>query len=236
MRNYFTLDGVDSRSLGVYISGSGTYNSPAMAYNAIPVPGRSGDLLGLERRMENVELTYPAFVAGGNFGAKMEALRAFLLSRNGYTRLVDSYHPGEYRMAFFPGPLQADVTPVLDAGAFDLTFVCKPQRWLLSGETITTLTANGSITNPTRFASRPLLRVYGSGRLIVGSVAVDISTTDPSIYIDCDIMDAYYNGANRNANISLSDNDFPVLRSGNTGFILGSGITRVDITPRWYTV
>lgn len=236
MRNYFTLDGVDSRSLGVYISGSGTYNSPARSYNAIAVPGRSGDLLGLERRMENVELTYPAFVCGSGFSAKMEGLRAFLLSRRGYTRLVDSYHPEEYRLAFFPGPLEAEVTQVHDAGAFDLTFLCKPQRWLLSGETITTLTANGSITNPTRFDSRPLLRVYGSGRLIVGSVAVEITTTDAYTDIDSDIMDASFQGANRNGNIRLSGNDFPVLHSGNTGIQLGTGITRVDITPRWFTV
>lgn len=236
MRNYLMIDGVDSRDMGLYISGTGTYNSPAIAYTAQSIPGRSGDLLGLEWRMENVELTYPAFVFGADFSGKMEALRAFLLSREGYFRLADTYHPEEFRQAYFPGPLQADVTPVRDAGGFDLTFICKPQRWLLSGEQVTTLTEDGRISNPTNFNSRPLLRVYGSGQLGVGSSIVTVTTSDPYTDIDCDIMDASYQGANRNGNITLSGNDFPVLRSGNTGLTLGEGITRVDITPRWFTV
>ena len=44
MRNYFTLDGVDSRDFGVYISGQGTFNASGRGYNIIPVPGRNGEL------------------------------------------------------------------------------------------------------------------------------------------------------------------------------------------------
>ena len=236
MRNTFTLDGVNSSSLGVYISGYGTYNSPAKVYDLRTVPGRNGALVGLERRMENVDLTYHAFICR-DFAANLEALRAFLLSREGYVRLYDSYHPGEFRMALFQGPLDVDVAAAYDAGQFDLVFNCKPQRYLTSGESVTTLTASsGSITNPTRFPSRPLLRVYGSGKVTIGSTAITISTTDPYTDIDCDAMDASYNGANRNGSISLNTNDFPALESGANGITLANGVTKVEVTPRWYTV
>jgi len=236
MRNYFTLDGVDSRSMGVYISGTGTFNSPARTLDFRVIPGRNGALVGLERRLENVELTYPAFICR-NFDANLGALRAFLLSRTGYVRLTDSYHPEEYRMAIFSGPLEVAPTPIMDAGQFDLTFHCKPQRFLLDGETPVEFTAGGTITNPTLFDAQPLIRVFGAGRLGIGSALITIADSGSEYTdIDCDAMDCFYGVAPRNSYVTFSGNDFPVLHSGNNGVELGSGIDKVIITPRWWSV
>lgn len=140
MRNYFTLDGVDSRDFGVYISGQGTFSASARSYELLSVPGRNGDLIGTEKRFENGELTYPAFIYA-NFKQNIADFRAFINSLFGYHRLVDSYHPNEYRMVFFQGGFDPDVTAKNDAASFDITFNAKPQRFLLSGEQVTTLTA-----------------------------------------------------------------------------------------------
>lgn len=235
MRNYFTLDGVDSRDFGVYISGQGTFSAPARSYELLPVPGRNGDLVGTEKRFENGELTYPAFIYA-NFKQNIADFRAFLNSLFGYHRLVDSYHPNEYRMVFFQGEFDPDVTAKNDAASFDITFNCKPQRFLLSGEQATTLTADGTITNPTRFNSQPLLRVYGAGDLGINGDTITISQADVYTDIDCEMMDAYKGTENRNQYITLTNYNFPVLVPGENGIALGTGITRVEITPRWWTV
>ena len=133
MRNYFTFGEFDSRDFGIYISGSGTYNSPKRVYNTYTVPGRNGDLIGKSDRLENVSLAYPAF-SYANFEKNIAALRSALLSTKGYVRLWDSYHPDEYRMAYFAGPLTVKARDQLDAGEYDLKFDCKPQRFLISGE------------------------------------------------------------------------------------------------------
>lgn len=143
MRNYFIFDGKDSRDFGVYISGQGTFKAPARSYDAIQIPGRNGALLGIGSRLENVELTYPAFIYS-NFKTNLAALRAYLLSHAGYFKLSDSYHPDEYRMAYFTGPLEPDVTSANNAGEFNITFVCKPQRFLNSGDTVTSFTPGGA--------------------------------------------------------------------------------------------
>lgn len=135
MRNYFTFDGVDSRSFGVYISGQGTFKAPARSYDALEIPGRNGALLGIDSRLGNVELTYPAFIYS-NFAENIAAFRAFLLSHKGYFKLKDSYHPDEFRLAYYPGPFEPDVTSANNAGSFDITFICKPQRYLESGEEV----------------------------------------------------------------------------------------------------
>ena len=233
MRNYFTFAGADSRDFGVYISGSGTFSAPARAYEARVIPGRNGDLLGDEKRLENTELTYPAFMYA-NFRENLQAFRSFLLSQVGYKRLTDSYHPEEYRMACFTGPLDPEVINNNRAGSFDVVFNCKPQRFLLSGEQTTVFTANGSISNPTLFDAQPLIRVYGTGRVGIGDNAITIASNPlPYIDIDCAMMDAFNGATNCNKYISIQNNDFPVLSSGTNGITL-SGVSKVEITPRWW--
>lgn len=134
MRNYLTIAGKDSRDFGVYISGQGTFSAPEKAYEFYSVPGRNGAILGNENRLENIEVSYECFIYT-NFDQNIAEFRTFLLSLNGYQRLTDSYHSDEFRMAVYVGPFEPEVTAKNDAGAFTLTFNCKPQRWLVSGET-----------------------------------------------------------------------------------------------------
>lgn len=235
MRNYFTLDGVDSRTLGVYISGQGTFSASARPYEAQPIPGRNGDILTGGKRLENGVLTYPAFIVR-DFDANIRELRNFLLSRVGYVRLVDTYHPDEFRMVYYEGPFEPDVTERNNAANFDLEFFCKPQRFLLSGETAASFTGAGTITNPTRFPSQPLIRVYGTGTVGIGSTTITITAANTYTDIDCALMAAYKGTTNRNAYVQLNTLDYPVLPPGNTGVALGSGISRVEITPRWWRV
>lgn len=237
MRNYFTLDGVDSRDFGVYISGQGVFNAPPRAVEFLSVPGRDGDLIGMETRLENADLVYKDAFIYRAFQANIAALRAFLLESAGYRRLIDSYHPEEYRMAAYIGPLDVKPSGRLNAGKFDLTFRVMPQRYLLSGEEAQTFTASGSIVNPTRFVSRPLIRVYGSGVLGVGDMSVTVINNTGN-YIDIDSASgiASRGAVNMNSSITTSGFDLPTLGAGEIGIALGAGIDRVEITPRWWTV
>ena len=134
MRNYFILNGVDSRDYGVYISGQGTFSAPQKAYTFYNVPGRNGAILGDEHRLENIEVSYEAFIYS-DFDKNIADFRSFLLSLDGYQKLTDSYHPDEYRYAVYQGPFEPTVERTNDVGSFIITFSCKPQRYLLSGDT-----------------------------------------------------------------------------------------------------
>lgn len=233
MRNYFTLNGVDSRDFGVYISGQGTFSAPRRDYNMVPIPGRNGDIVGIEKRFENLELTYPAFIYT-NFKQNIREFRNFLLSLVGYQTLSDTYHPEEFRMALYEGEFAPDVEPKNNAGQFDIVFNCKPQRYLQTGETVTTLTASGSITNPTRFDSQPLLRVYGTGQLGINGDTLTITNADGYTDIDCEMMDCHKGLINCNLFVEFTSYKFPVFTPGVNNISLGEGITQVDITPRWW--
>jgi len=237
MRNYFTLGGVDSRDYGVYISGGGVYNAPERAIDFIAVPGRDGDLIGMSNRLENGTLTYSNAFIYANFQTQITAFKALLLQTNAYRRLIDSYNPDEYRLAVFAGELKVNPTTKLDAGEFDIIFNVMPQRFLLSGDQVTELTVTGTITNPTVFPSKPLMRVYGNGVLGVGADSITIiNNTNNYIDINCQSGLAYRGATNMNSSITLSGFDFPALVGGVNNIALGTGITKVEITPRWWRV
>ena len=232
MRNWLTFDGVSTKDFGVYINGAQTYDAPARSREVISVPGRNGDLIIDNGRYENTEVTYHAFIYR-DFEVNVEGLRNLLLSRTSYKRLEDTYHPQEFRLGIYNGNFSADVVEWLEAGEFDLTFNCKPQRFLKSGEEVVTFTSGGSLLNETMQTAKPLLRVYGTGTFSIGSATMTISSANVYTDIDCDLMDAFKGTTNCNGNISGT---FAALAPGDNAVTLGSGITKIEITPRWWVL
>lgn len=232
---YFTFDGVKSSDYGVWINGGGTYNAPARRYKEYTVPGRNGSLTIDEGAFEEIDHTYEAFIKDA-FSTNIEDFRNQLMARSGYVRLTDSYHTDEFYRAKYMRGLDVDVAPGGVAGKFDLKFSRDPRRFLVSGETAATVASGGSVTNPTLYASRPLIRVIGYGSLLVGSDTVTIANGFPYIDIDCDTQDCYYGTENANQLVTFQNNDFPTLSPGSTRISYTSTITSVRITPRWYRI
>ena len=172
-----TFDGEDSRNYGIYITGNAVYNAPERDVEMIEIPGRNGAFALDNGRFQNIEVTYPAGIFADNesdFADGISAFRNFLCSRKGYVRLTDEYNPDEYRLAVYKSGLE--VSPAqLKAGEFDITFECKPQRFLLSGENEITVESGDTIDNPTLFESNPLLISEGLGAINVGDSKVTIN-------------------------------------------------------------
>lgn len=172
-----SFDNVSSRTYGVYITGEAVYNAPERDVEMISIPGRNGQFALDKGRFENIEVTYPAGIFAdneANFAEAISDFRNFLCSRNGYVRLQDEYNPNEYRMAVYKSGLE--VSPaLLKAGEFEITFDCKPQRYLTSGETAVTVANNGTLTNPTLFESSPLFEVVGYGNINFSEQTVTIN-------------------------------------------------------------
>lgn len=229
--NTLTFNNVNSKTYGVYISGTGVFDAPARDREYIQVPGRNGDIIIDHGRYQNIEVIYPAFIVR-NFASNIRTWCNKLLEPIDYVRLEDTYHPDEFRLAVLSQGMQVDPVAWLAAGSFDLVFNCRPERFLKSGETATTFTASGSISNPTDMPAKPLIRVYGSGSFTVNGTTITVaSNTLGYIDIDCDLQEAFCGSVNANQYISASE--FPVLDSGANSVAL-NGVTKVEITPRWW--
>jgi phage-related protein len=231
--NTITFGGFDSADYNVYVGGSGAFKRPARDVKIISVPGRNGDIVRDNGRFQNVEITYTALLPQ-TFPEDYDEYIAAISSLRGYQRLEDTEDADHYRKALYVKEAAPKATRTHKGGKWKIAFNCMPQRWLKSGETKTTLTASGSITNPTLYEAKPLIRVYGYGTLGVGSVTMTIAQSGLTyIDIDCESMNAMSGGTNANQYVSQT---FPVLKPGANAIAMSGSITKIEITPRWWTI
>ena len=186
----FTFDGESSADYGVYITGEGVFNAPERAVEMVDIPGRNGSYALDQGRFGNIEVTYTAGMVDDSetdFADRLADVRNWLCSKKGYVRLEDDYNPDEYRMAVYSSGISVEHAD-LRTGEFEISFDCKPQRWLTSGETATAVANNGTLTNPTRFDAEPLLEVKGYGGIEFNGYEIDVENV---VLGRIDIADGY---------------------------------------------
>lgn len=196
------------------------------------VDGRSGDLHYYYGDLHNVTQTYLCVMKNtDDFRTQFSGFCEWIYQQKGYNKLEDDLFPDKYRMAAVVSQPEIAKTH----NTFTISFSCKPQRYLRTGDEKRTFTAEGKIYNPTLFDSLPLVRVYGTGELKIADETITITDNNGYTDIDCDLQDAYHETENRNGNIKLSSGEFFKLHSGYNGIVPASGMT-VELTPRWYTL
>lgn len=238
-RRTFTYDGQNSADYGLYIAGDSVYDAPTRDMDMITIPGRNGQLSIDQGRFENITVTYPAFIwadTQAEFRQKLRAIRNWLTSKHSYYKLSDNYNPESYRLGIYKSGLEVEPVFYNRAGRFELSFDCKPQRFLLSGDEQTVIGENPYIlVNPTPFESLPVFEVEGSGTLTVNNSSMTIANNGTTV-IDSEMMEAYEeeNGAIVSRN-DLVSGEFPTLKEGNNS-IDTVGLTSVKVKPRWWEV
>ena len=95
--------------------------------------------------------------------------------------------------------------------------------------------------NPTEFDAKPLIKVTGTGTLGIGEYILTITgTVTQTLYIDCETMEIYTlegtvpTGAS--SLVSINKTDFPVLKPGHNGVSVGTGLSALTITPKWWKI
>lgn len=235
--NSLTFDGENSLNYGVYITGEAVYDAPERVIEMVSIPNRNGALAIDQGRFENISVSYPAGAFAdtqADFAEKIRTFRNMLASRYSYVRLEDTYHTDEFRLALYKNGLNISPVQMSRAGEFDIVFDCKPQRFLKSGETVITFTSNSSLTNPTEFEAKPLITITGTGNVTINGVTITL--TESPTTIDCETMEAYNGSTSRNGSITLNPNRFPVLSAGVNTITKTSGISKIQIKPRWWRI
>lgn len=127
------FNGVDlGKECDMFVLGKGVFGAPSRDVTQIHVPGRNGDILIDNGGWNNVDVTYSSCCILSNFRENAAKLRGYLMANPGYHELTDPYNPDEVRYAEFRGPFTPEAFTARgnNAGMFDLTFNCKPQRFL----------------------------------------------------------------------------------------------------------
>lgn len=236
MRNVLTYGDIKSSDYDIYVLNVDDENSTERDIETVSVPGRNGDLHFDNGRYSNITRKYQCY-ARGNAGEKVPAYIASLMSVLGYQRIEDSMHPDYYKVGEILGNISPRFSTFKTGSRFDLEFDCKPQKWMKSGEKETTITSSAKLYNPTLFDAKPLMYITGSGNLGINSDTIAIAAHDGVMVLDFELGDAYSQSSHANYNqyVTLTGNDFPVLRSGDNNIVAG-GSLNLTVIPRWWTL
>lgn len=133
--NHFIVDSkLSSLDYGIVVSCDNGFSAPERDVEYVSVPGRNGDLIIDNGKWNNVKVTYNDCLIEDNFPEKFADFRSKLTRMKGYKRLEDTFDPDVYRMANIEDIEINTLGTRYHSGVFDITFNCKPQRFLKSGD------------------------------------------------------------------------------------------------------
>ena len=238
MADTITWGGTVSNTLGIVVERPKALGRPRRKMKTYDIPG-GNSFVEMEDAWEDYTQTYEIWAGDDSYGdaADFFADITTWLFKDGFNELEDSEEPLVYREAYFAGPL--DVANLWTMyGRAKINFICHPQRYLKTGKTAITKSSSGtSITNPTAYASRPTVKVTGSGTgtFTIGGTTVSLSGIQSGMIVDSKTM-TVTDGLGANLNSKMALGNFPSIPSGTSTVSFTGGITKLEITPHWYYI
>ena len=236
---YFTYNGRSSADFGLHIETKDVFSAPEYDAEFISIPGRSGDIINPNRRFANIKVTYTVFLARKNIATLASVLRdikgSLYSEPDRYHEITDSYDAEYFRYGVISGNL--DIEEQLNkVGSFTVTFNCKPFKYSYEGQqTIAADGANLSVTNPYAFASKPYIRLSGSGTVALliqpQGWGMMISDLDEYIEIDSELMNCFKDTVLKND--TVKGTEFPIFKPGACTINCTGDVTRIEVIPRW---
>lgn len=210
---------------------------PARKMTVVQVAGTNREIVDMQDAWESYDQPYTLWVGDGTEDCIQATLDevARKLYKTGWQVLLDDYEPDYYRMAYYQGPFDVE-NRYTRLGKFDISFRCRPERYLAEGNGPVVVASGGKITNPTTFKAKPLINIEGegSGTLTIAGQTMSFTGLVDYLNIDCDTMNVYrLSSENKN---SLMTGSFPVLFSGDNNVSYTGGLTKVTITPRFWVI
>lgn len=252
----FYIDGVDARNFGIYLQKPIEFSEAVPVVERQSIPGRNGDLIFETGSYENRTGTASCFCLQKDVEKAISAAGRFLMSKHGYRRLETSDDPDHFWLARVENSPQI-AHRMRTLAPFEITFDCKPQRFLKSGEEMRTFYpqegtdglfgVKHTIYNQFGFPALPLVSIYlednEADTRIFAFQTKNIETNEQKrvigtiessvVHLDCDTHNAYNELGNQNKNIITYE--FPYLGCGKNEFdAFGLNIGKVEITPRWW--
>ncbi len=118
------------------------------------------------------------------------------------------------------------------SGVFSVEFIAEPYEYEKTSTTAYT-TKPISLNNKTTTTALPIIKVTGTGTVVlsVNGVGITLTGLTSSIVLDSELQEAY-TGLTTNMNSNMNGN-FPVLKIGNNTITWSGTVTKVEIDPKW---
>ena len=226
--NAFILNNtINSRSaLGLRITDPPTIPPSKRIVDSIEVDGREGTLTIL-KGWEDITFHMKAALMGANLQSRFRDILPQILA-------AKTIHFSSDTGVFYNiKHIQASVLErkLSSLYEFSLSFTCAPFRYIRNVAMIAR-TASGTVSNPGSVYSLPRITVFGTGSrtLTINGKPIVLNILSGNLVLDSELRTCHFGNVAQNNRMT---GDFPVLNPGNNTITLGTGITRVEIEPRW---
>lgn len=222
------INNQNTKNLGFALVGRPSIASAVKRYESTEVEGRDGALtrfLGYEDLKFTLNFN---ILFQNDIKQKLREIKGLLSVAKTLT-FDDSPN-------FFYKVKQAQIsdteTIIKSSGVFSVEFVCEPYEYETS-ETKSYTTNSFAITNNTTTTALPIIKIYGSGTVVLNINGKGITLNDltSDITIDSELQEAY-SGLTTNMNGNMSG-EFPILRTGNNTITLTGSVTKTEIKNNW---
>jgi phage-related protein len=226
--NYFVLnETINSRTdLGLRITERPVLPSTERVVQKIEVDGREGSL-NILKGWKDCDISFKVALLGTDIRSRYRNVSAQICAAQSVYFSNDPTVYYKVKTAAV-GALEMKLSQF---GEFAVTFSCAPFKYQRNVAMLTR-TASGTVTNPGTVYSLPKIKVYGTGSrtLTINGKPIVLNLLSGNLTLDSELKECFYGDVAQNQNMS---GDFPIFNVGGNPVTFGTGITKVEIEPRW---
>lgn len=224
----FILDGTihSKKDLALRISEVPILPLSQRIVDRIEVDGREGTLT-LEKGWNDIEFSMKVVLQSTDYLTKFREICPRILSAQTITFSNDTAVHYKIKQIRISGLNQI----LSSLWEFEIEFVCAPFRYMNDVATLIR-TSSGTVSSHGNVYSLPRIKVFGTGKrtLTINGKAIVLNLQSEYLILDSELKECYY--GNQVAN-HLMSGEFPIFTLGSNQVTLGTGITKVEIEPRW---
>ena len=252
--NHFIFNKINSKDYGLLVDKTqGVYGSPKPVIETVNVPGRGNLIINKKAdpydndEYEDIPKSYNVHIVPDSVAEQTTEMLARAIYRwlygagTKYLNLEDSYEPNYYRKAYVAEMMSVERIAQGLLSTLTIEFTCQAYKYLISGLesiTLTNATGGGVLYNPEGFTASPLIKVIGSGNIVLyindREHHMTIPVGDEYIMIDSERMNSYRESVLKNANTKFTY--YPKLVAGANDISWSGNVSQIDIIPRWCTL
>lgn len=222
----FSFNGKNASEFGIVFDSFPSIQEGEERVRDIIIAGRDEPLTISDGTFTNSLATFTGHVIGDSWGGVLSWLK-------GDGKLVYDSTPDYFHRARILNLSKLKLTEGLTY--FTLGISQSAYSYLISGESVTTGSTVVKLVNVTPYKAYPLIKINGSGDLIVylnGKVLLTIKGVNGAVSIDSEIDYIYSDSGSMDRQ---SIGEVPILLPGSNTLSVSGSVTSIEVTPRWRT-
>jgi phage-related protein len=235
----FIFDGVASETVKTLIQSRPNIEAPSRKVEQRSTYGVDGTVPFDEGAYDNTSLDLVMLVDGDDLIADRQAIYDLLDTKGVYKEFIPYFDPDKIYRVMLNDKISFENNYMYDQKqALSAKFTVKPYKYLIANDPVTINGTSGSITNPTRYVSQPIIKLTGTGAvtLNINNIRFSIISLPNVITLDSERYSAYQEDANgvlTPMNDKVGTKDYPVLKPGVNTISVTGNVTQIYIQPRW---